>query len=96
MQSAVGEIEARLVASRRLIMSLARDPADAPLVKTVVTRELIEAVQTAVALVGNAGLTRHHPLQRHLRDVLCSRVHTPQEDAVFLSSGRLVLAKETQ
>jgi alkylation response protein AidB-like acyl-CoA dehydrogenase len=96
MQSAVGEIEARLVASRRLIMSLARDPLEAPLVKTVVTRELIEAVQTAVALVGNAGLTRHHPLQRHLRDVLCSRVHTPQEDAVFLSSGRLALAKETQ
>jgi alkylation response protein AidB-like acyl-CoA dehydrogenase len=49
-----------------------------------------------VSLVGNAGLTHRHPLQRHLRDVLCSRVHTPQEDAVLLAAGRAVLATSTE
>jgi alkylation response protein AidB-like acyl-CoA dehydrogenase len=106
-QTAVGEIEARLTASRRLLAGLARDldaggslaeraGVEAPLVKTVVTRELIDAVSAAVALVGNAGLTRHHPLQRHLRDVLCSRIHTPQDDAVSLASGRSVLSLPKQ
>ncbi len=28
----------------------------------------------AVALVGNNGLTRRYPLERHYRDVLCARV----------------------
>lgn len=102
-QAAVGEIEAALATSHRLVSSTARDleaggfvaaraGVEAPLVKTVVTRQLIESVSLAVSLVGNAGLTRHHPLQRHLRDVLCSRVHTPQEDAVLLAAGRAALA----
>jgi alkylation response protein AidB-like acyl-CoA dehydrogenase len=101
-QTAVGEVEARLASSRRLIHGLAheleaggelaaRAAAEAPLVKVTVTRDLIAAVELAVSLVGNAGLTRHHPLQRHLRDVLCSRVHTPQEDAVLLHAGSAAL-----
>jgi len=53
-------------------------------------------VEPGRSLVGNAGLTRRHPLQRHLRDVLCSRVHTPQEDAVLLHAGRAVLLTPTQ
>jgi alkylation response protein AidB-like acyl-CoA dehydrogenase len=106
-QTAVGEIESRLAACARLIDGLAHDldaggvqaeraAAEAPLVKVSVTRGLIEAVELAVSLVGNAGLTHHHPLQRHLRDVLCSRVHTPQEDAVLLATGRTVLATPKQ
>jgi alkylation response protein AidB-like acyl-CoA dehydrogenase len=106
-QTAVGEIESRLATSRRLIDGLARDldaggaraeqaAVEAPLAKVAVTRDLIAAVELAVSLVGNAGLTRHHPLQRHLRDVLCSRVHTPQEDAVLLTAGRGVLRSPNQ
>ena len=41
----------------------------------------------AVALVGNNGLTRRNPLERHLRDVLCSRVHTPQDDSIVAAAG---------
>jgi alkylation response protein AidB-like acyl-CoA dehydrogenase len=44
-----------------------------------------------VAALGNPGLSRHHPLERHLRDVLCIRVHPPQEDTVLLAGGRRVL-----
>jgi alkylation response protein AidB-like acyl-CoA dehydrogenase len=36
-------------------------------------------------------LTRNNPLERHYRDVLCSRVHTPQEDSITVAAGRAAL-----
>ncbi|MFJ1703682.1 acyl-CoA dehydrogenase family protein [Kitasatospora sp. NPDC088346] len=98
-RSAVGEIEIALGGAERLVAALAaavdagepgaaRESAGA---KLLGTRAAIDAVQQAVALVGNHGLTRHHPLQRHLRDVLCSRVHTPQDDSVLLALGGAAL-----
>jgi alkylation response protein AidB-like acyl-CoA dehydrogenase len=66
--------------------------AQAGLAKTVVTNAAIDAVQRAVALIGNAGLSRHNPLERHLRDVLCGRIHTPQDDVVLVSAGISALA----
>ncbi|HET6193047.1 MAG TPA: acyl-CoA dehydrogenase family protein, partial [Trebonia sp.] len=62
--------------------------AQAPTVKLTGTRAAIDAVSQAVALVGNNGLTRRNPLERHLRDVLCSRVHTPQDDSIVAAAGR--------
>jgi hypothetical protein len=41
-----------------------------------------------VSLVGNPGLSRANPLERHLRDVLCSRIHTPQDDMILIGAGR--------
>jgi alkylation response protein AidB-like acyl-CoA dehydrogenase len=98
--TAVGEIQARILAAEELILGLAGriDDGDstgaqrAGLVKTLACRELIAAVQEAVALVGNPALSRANPLQRHLRDILCSRVHTPQDDVVLAGLGRSVLA----
>lgn len=55
------------------------------------TRAAIGAVEQAVALVGNHGLSRDQPLQRHHRDVLCSRVHTPQDDSILAAAGRAAL-----
>ena len=43
-------------------------------------------MEQAVALVGNNGLTRRYPLERHYRDVLCARVHTPQDDSIVAVS----------
>jgi alkylation response protein AidB-like acyl-CoA dehydrogenase len=99
-RTAVGEVQARILTAEELLFGLARrvdggDPdaaGRAGTVKTVATRELIAAVEQAVSLVGNPGLTRANPLQRHLRDILCSRVHTPQDDVVLLGLGRSVLA----
>ena len=51
-------------------------------------RAAIGAVEQAVALVGNNGLTRKYPLERHYRDVLCARVHTPQDDSVVAAAGQ--------
>ncbi|QMU77377.1 acyl-CoA/acyl-ACP dehydrogenase [Streptacidiphilus sp. PB12-B1b] len=104
-QTAVGEIDTALTGAERLVAALAQ-AADADAeeeaqaaaeaagaAKVIGTRAAIGAVEQAVALVGNHGLTRAHPLQRHLRDVLCSRVHTPQDDMVLLAAGRAALAR---
>jgi alkylation response protein AidB-like acyl-CoA dehydrogenase len=45
-------------------------------------------VERAVELVGDPGLSRGNELERHLRDVLCSRIHTPQNDGILIAAGR--------
>ena len=98
-EDAVGEAEIKLRTNARLIASLASDidegrapPAsDAHAVKSVVTNNAVAVVETALSLTGNHGLSRHNPLQRHYRDVLCGRVHTPQDDAVRTMLGRAAL-----
>jgi alkylation response protein AidB-like acyl-CoA dehydrogenase len=99
-QSAVGEIEASLTAADDLVAGLAAradagDPAaarHAGIAKLSGTRAAIGAVEQAVALVGNNGLTRRYPLERHYRDVLCARVHTPQDDSIIAAAGQSALA----
>ncbi|ETA03372.1 hypothetical protein CcI6DRAFT_01088 [Frankia sp. CcI6] len=86
IQTIAGEIEAQLVAAEEVAFGVARrfdegapDAAErAVLAKPLVARAAITAVQTAVAAIGNPGLTRHNPLERHLRDVHCVRVHPPR------------------
>jgi alkylation response protein AidB-like acyl-CoA dehydrogenase len=95
-QSAVGEIETSLTAAGDLVGGLAMraDAGDliaashAGMAKLTGTRAAIGAVEQAVALVGNNGLTRKYPLERHYRDVLCARVHTPQDDSVVAMAGQ--------
>ncbi len=100
MQEAMGRIEARLMTNIRLLHSLA-DQADAgtpmdlietDLLKVVMADNAIDAVQDAVALCGNHALAQANPLERHLRDVLCARIHTPQADSAYLAAGRSRLA----
>jgi alkylation response protein AidB-like acyl-CoA dehydrogenase len=98
-QEAMGRIEALLLANRRLIAGAASDadagrppaPQESGLIKTVAAENAIEAVQAALQLAGNHGLSRANPLERHLRDVLCARVHTPQPDAAYVAAGRVAL-----
>lgn len=98
-QTAVGEIETALFGADTLVDTLAaridtgdQEAADrAGAAKVLGTRAAIRAVEQAVALIGNHGLTRANPLQRHYRDVLCARVHTPQDDSVLLTTGRAAL-----
>jgi alkylation response protein AidB-like acyl-CoA dehydrogenase len=96
-QEAVGEIDALLLTNRALIQTTAeqadRDldtvpPATAGLVKFTVTGNAIAAVARALELTGNPGLSRANPLERHHRDVLCSRVHSPQNDTLLAAAGR--------
>jgi alkylation response protein AidB-like acyl-CoA dehydrogenase len=66
-------------------------PAAPGLVKVVVTANAIKSLEIGLSLTGNPGLSHHHPLQRHYRDALCSRIHTPQDDVVLLGAGKAAL-----
>jgi len=96
MQMALGEIDAIRHAAATLLAATAQKVDSAPasltpeepgIVKHIVSEGAIDAVQKAVALIGNPALTRAHPLERHLRDVLCARVHSPQGDSVLRAVG---------
>jgi alkylation response protein AidB-like acyl-CoA dehydrogenase len=99
IRSVAGEIEAQIVQAETLLFGTLRRlgagesdvTPSLSVVKVLIARSVVAAVQTAVAALGNAALTRHNPLERHLRDVLCVRVHPPQEDAALLAAGRSVL-----
>lgn len=99
-QAAVGEIDALLGAAGDLIAALARrfDEGDETAIarssaaKLIASRAAIDSVAQAVALVGNNGLTRKNPLERHYRDVLCSRVHSPQDDTIVANLGKAALS----
>jgi alkylation response protein AidB-like acyl-CoA dehydrogenase len=99
MQEAAGRIEALLYANRVLLQDLTaradagalRGASESALVKLTVTNNAIEAVAKAIEVSGNPGLSRDNPLQRHYRDVLCARVHSPQNDSILLSAGRAAL-----
>jgi alkylation response protein AidB-like acyl-CoA dehydrogenase len=103
-QAEVGEIEAALIGASALVEALAErvDAGDrqaaehSGAAKLIGTRAAIGAVERAVALVGNNALTRRNPLERHLRDVLCSRVHTPQDDSIVASLGGAALARRAE
>ena len=55
------------------------------IVKLTVTNNAVAVVEDALSLAGNHGLSRTNPLQRHYRDALCGRVHTPQDDTTRIS-----------
>lgn len=99
VQEVVGGIEARLAVNARLIESFAGDyddgvalsASESNIVKLTVTNNAVAVVEEALSLTSNHGLTRTNPLERHYRDVLCGRVHTPQDDATRVTAGRLAL-----
>ena len=59
--------------------------------RVLANRHALTAVGTAVRLLGNPGLSRGTPLERHFRDVQCAPVHAPQEDTALLSIGGAAL-----
>ena len=99
MQEALGEIELLLATNARLLRSAAQDvdagspptPNEAGLLKAVITNNAIAAVEAALKLTGNHGVNRKNALERHHRDVICARIHTPQDDSVRVAAGRLAL-----
>jgi alkylation response protein AidB-like acyl-CoA dehydrogenase len=99
IQSVAGEIDLQIVQAETLLHGAllrieAGDQTVLPelsAVKVAIARSVIAATQTAVAALGNPGLSKQNSLERHLRDALCIRVHPPQEDTVLLASGRRIL-----
>ncbi|MNM19503.1 putative acyl-CoA dehydrogenase YdbM [compost metagenome] len=96
-QEVVGRIDTLLFANQSLLDSAAAgaiDPRHAGQIKHLVSSHAIQAVQLAIEAAGNPGLSRRNPLERHLRDVLCSRIHTPQDDVVLGHTGRSALTED--
>jgi alkylation response protein AidB-like acyl-CoA dehydrogenase len=99
IQTVAGEIDLQIVQAETLLQGAllrveAGDQSILPelsAIKVAIARSVIAATQTAVAALGNPGLSKHNALERHLRDALCIRVHPPQEDTVLLASGRRIL-----
>ncbi|CAD5109513.1 acyl-CoA dehydrogenase family protein [Zestomonas carbonaria] len=90
-QEAVGQIEGWLLSNRLQLDALSERPLtsqEAGLIKVAVTENAVAVVEKALELTGNHGLSRHHPLQRHYRNVLCGRVHTPQRDSALVLAGK--------
>lgn len=95
-QDVVGRIDTLLFANRSLLDSAVAgqvDPRHAGQLKHLVSAQAIKAVELAIEAAGNPGLSRRNPLERHYRDVLCSRIHTPQDDVVLGQVGRSALAE---
>jgi alkylation response protein AidB-like acyl-CoA dehydrogenase len=98
-QEILGAIEARLAVNARLIESFAGDfddgvllsASESSIIKLTVTNNAVAVVEDALSLTSNHGLTRANPLERYYRDVMCGRVHTPQDDATRVNAGRLAL-----
>ncbi len=91
VQEEMGQIAALLLTNRSLLQQAALEAfnqTDAGLAKATITDNAIRAVDLALQLSGNYGLTRRNPLERHYRNVLCGRVHTPQRDSAWLAAGR--------
>lgn len=99
IQEKFGEIEALLYTNRVLITNAAAaaDRGDIPsaveanLIKHTANANAIKAVAIGLELTGNPGISRNNPLERHYRDVLCSRIHSPQADTVLVAAGRAQL-----
>jgi alkylation response protein AidB-like acyl-CoA dehydrogenase len=96
VQEKFGEIEVLLYSNAVLIETAAAraDAGEGPSaveannIKYLATGNAIRAVEIGLELTGNPGLSRNNPLERHYRDVLCSRIHSPQNDSVLAAAGR--------
>jgi len=94
VQENVGKIEALLLVNQSLLQRVATQglsSEQANLAKVTITENAIEVVSKSLELTGNHGLSRHHPLERHYRNVLCGRVHTPQNDSAWINAGKQAL-----
>ncbi|MBB4950758.1 alkylation response protein AidB-like acyl-CoA dehydrogenase [Kitasatospora gansuensis] len=98
-RTAVAEIEASLIGAEELLYGLAArvdrgDQAAAArsgAAQLLINRTATAAVQQAVTLTGNPGLSRRHPLERYLRDVLSGRTHLASEDVILDGIARTTL-----
>lgn len=98
-QEIVGHIDTLLYANRTLLEAATNadnTSGNAGQLKFLVTGNAIRAVELAIEAAGNPGLDRRNPLQRHYRDVLCSRIHTPQNDTILISAGKAAFARRRQ
>jgi alkylation response protein AidB-like acyl-CoA dehydrogenase len=93
-RAAAGEISVLLDTGERLLLDAAtrfdagRPAPDAAAARLIANRHAVAAVTLATRLLGNPGLSRDNPLERHFRDVQSALVHAPQEDVTLQAIGK--------
>ena len=104
VRAKLGEIEALLFASRRMIFGTARDwvegkmdrasvAAQVPLVKYHATNNAVRVTDIALRIGGGVGLADANPLERCFRDVRAGLIHPPLDD-VALAGAAIRAIKE--
>ncbi len=94
VRAKLGEIEALLFASRRLIFDTARDwvegrmdratvASHVPLAKYFATNNAVRVTDLALRVAGGAGLAEAAPLERCFRDVRAGLIHPPLDDVAL-------------
>jgi alkylation response protein AidB-like acyl-CoA dehydrogenase len=102
VQHRVAEIELLLLQSRSVLYGTAeawhalpeqRDQIAWQLAaaKYLATNNAIRVTDLALRVVGSAGLSRSHPLERYVRDVRAGLGHPPMDDAALTQIGRAAL-----
>jgi alkylation response protein AidB-like acyl-CoA dehydrogenase len=97
-QETIGELDALLYINTALLdRSTHAKPGEVSaiennFVKLTVTNNAIKVAEKALSLTGNPALSRANPVERHYRDTLCGRVHSPQEDTILTGAGKAAFA----
>lgn len=96
----LGEIEALILAARRMLYGLAADwvrhpelrpqlQAQAPLVKYLATNNAVRVTDLALRTAGGAGLQRTMRLELLFRDARAGLINAPPDDSVLQNAGKL-------
>jgi alkylation response protein AidB-like acyl-CoA dehydrogenase len=102
VRAKLGEMEALLLAARRVVFDTARDwvegvadrrsiAAQVPLAKTVATNNAVRVTDLALRVAGGAGLAEAQPLERCFRDVRSGLIHPPLDDVAYANAARRAL-----
>ena len=96
-EEALGKLDAILFSNTALLDRAVAANGDIPpvesnFIKHIVTNNAIKVTELSISLVGNPALSRANPLERHHRDALCGRVHSPQDDTILSTAGRFAFA----
>ena len=104
IQRLLGEIEVALAESRAMLFGAAEAWLEAPdrrselapllgAAKYVVTNRAVEVTDKAMRVVGGAGLSRSHPVQRYYRDVRAGLHHPPMDDVALSSLAKVAMER---
>ncbi|MBI5289834.1 MAG: acyl-CoA/acyl-ACP dehydrogenase [Chloroflexi bacterium] len=102
VRAKLGEIEALLFASRRMIFDTARDwveakapreqvAAQVPMVKYWATNNAVHVTDLALRITGGFGLMESNPVERCFRDVRAGLIHPPLDDVTLATAATLAM-----
>lgn len=103
VRAKLGEIEALLLAARRVVVGAARDwvegradrteiAAQVGLAKSIATNNAVRITDLALRVAGGVGLDERHPLERAFRDVRAGLIHPPLDDVAYAGAAARALA----